>query len=160
MSGDILVADVENLADINGIRHGTQMSELGSMERLKVWACNLKRDVIALWLAAHQPRVPWYAKVVSAAVAASALSPIDLIVSFCPIDRAGLWERFHAQENNLMLTGAFAFAAIWASIPILKPLGLAARLPRIFVVLERGYQVLFPVRPQLQRFYAIRGVKL
>ena len=154
------MADVENLADINGIRHGKHMSELGSMERLKVWACNLKRHVIALGLAAREPRVPWYAKAVSAAVAASALSPIYLIVSFCPIDRADLRERFHTQENSLMLTGASAFAVIWRSIPILKPLGLAHRLPCIFVVLERGYQLLFPVRPRLHRFYAIRKVKL
>ena len=61
------------------------MSELGTMERLKGWARNLKRDVIALWLAARDPRVPWYAKALSAAVAAYALSPIDLIPDFIPI---------------------------------------------------------------------------
>lgn len=55
------------------------------MQRLKVWARNIKRDVIALWLAARDPRVPWYAKVLSAAVAAYALSPIDLIPDFIPI---------------------------------------------------------------------------
>lgn len=67
------------------MRHGRQMSELGTMERLKVWARNLKRDVIALWLAARDPRVRWYAKALSAAVAAYALSPIDLIPDFIPI---------------------------------------------------------------------------
>lgn len=55
------------------------------MERLKVWARNLKRDVIALWLAARDPRISWYAKAFSAAVAAYALSPIDLIPDFIPI---------------------------------------------------------------------------
>ena len=55
------------------------------MERLKVWARILKRDVVALWLAARDPRVPWYAKALSAAVAAYALSPIDLIPDFIPI---------------------------------------------------------------------------
>ena len=56
------------------------MSELGTIKRLKVWVRNLKRDVIALWLAARDPRVPWYAKALSAAVAAYALSPIDLFL--------------------------------------------------------------------------------
>ena len=67
------------------MRHGRQMSELSTMERLKGWARNLKRDVIALWLAARDPRVPWYAKALSAAVAAYALSPIDVIPDFIPI---------------------------------------------------------------------------
>ena len=57
----------------------------GTIERLKIWAGKLKRDVIALWLAARDPRVPWYAKALSAAVAAYALSPIDLIPDFIPI---------------------------------------------------------------------------
>lgn len=55
------------------------------MERLKTWARRIKRDVIALWLAARDPRVPWYAKLVATAVAAYALSPIDLIPDFIPI---------------------------------------------------------------------------
>lgn len=61
------------------------MSEFGTIERLKVWAGDLTRDVIALWLAAHDMRVPWYAKALSAAVAAYALSPIDLIPDFIPL---------------------------------------------------------------------------
>jgi uncharacterized membrane protein YkvA (DUF1232 family) len=61
------------------------MSERSTIERLKVWARSLKRDVIALWLAARDPRIPWYAKALSAAVAAYALSPIDLIPDFIPI---------------------------------------------------------------------------
>lgn len=53
--------------------------------RIKVWARELRRDVIALWLAARDPRVPWYAKAFAAVVAAYALSPIDLIPDFIPI---------------------------------------------------------------------------
>lgn len=45
----------------------------------------MKRDVVALWLAARDPRVPWGAKIVAAAVAAYALSPIDLIPDFVPV---------------------------------------------------------------------------
>lgn len=55
------------------------------LERLKDWARTIKRDVVALWLAARDPRVPWYAKAVAAAVAAYALSPIDLIPDFVPV---------------------------------------------------------------------------
>ena len=52
---------------------------------MKRWARAIKRDVVALWLAARDPRVPWYAKAVAAAVAAYALSPIDLIPDFVPV---------------------------------------------------------------------------
>ena len=52
---------------------------------LRVWARSLKRDVHAVWLAAHDPRTPWYAKALALAVAGSALSPIDLIPDFIPV---------------------------------------------------------------------------
>lgn len=61
------------------------MSKRPTIERLKDWARSIKRDVIALWLAARDRRVPWYAKAVAAVVAAYALSPIDLIPDFVPI---------------------------------------------------------------------------
>jgi uncharacterized membrane protein YkvA (DUF1232 family) len=54
-------------------------------ERLRQWARTIKRDVLMLYLAAHDPRVPWYAKVVAACVAAYALSPIDFIPDFIPV---------------------------------------------------------------------------
>ena len=53
--------------------------------RLKAWAARLKRDVVALWIAARDRRVPWGAKAVAGAVAAYALSPIDLIPDFIPV---------------------------------------------------------------------------
>ena len=54
-------------------------------DRLKQWARSVKRDAVAIWIAARDPRVPWYAKVVAAATAAYALSPIDLIPDFIPV---------------------------------------------------------------------------
>jgi uncharacterized membrane protein YkvA (DUF1232 family) len=45
----------------------------------------VKRDALALYLAARDPRVPWYAKALAAATAAYALSPIDLIPDFIPV---------------------------------------------------------------------------
>ena len=52
------------------------------MDRLREWAQVLKRDVYAIYLAARDPRVPWYAKMLALAVAGYALSPIDLIPDF------------------------------------------------------------------------------
>jgi uncharacterized membrane protein YkvA (DUF1232 family) len=56
-----------------------------AIEQVRQWARTLKRDVLALYLAARDPRVPWYAKAVAACVAVYALSPIDLIPDFIPI---------------------------------------------------------------------------
>ena len=53
--------------------------------RLRDWAHRAKRDVVALHLAARDPRVPWPAKAVAVCVAAYALSPIDLIPDFIPV---------------------------------------------------------------------------
>lgn len=59
---------------------------MGSLfSRLKAFAGALKRDVVALWIAARDPRTPWHAKALAGAVAAYALSPIDLIPDFVPI---------------------------------------------------------------------------
>src|SRR5690242_21901693 len=51
----------------------------------RAWARSIKRDAHALYLAAGDPRVPWYAKAVAVSVAAYALSPIDLIPDFVPV---------------------------------------------------------------------------
>jgi uncharacterized membrane protein YkvA (DUF1232 family) len=45
----------------------------------------IRRDVHALWLAARDPRTPWYAKAIALVIAAYALSPIDLIPDFIPV---------------------------------------------------------------------------
>jgi uncharacterized membrane protein YkvA (DUF1232 family) len=53
--------------------------------RARAWAKRIKRDVLALWVAARDARTPWEAKAVAAAVAAYALSPLDLIPDFIPV---------------------------------------------------------------------------
>ena len=58
---------------------------MSAFEGLKSWARALKRDVVALWLAARDSRTPFGAKLVAGAVAAYALSPIDLIPDFIPL---------------------------------------------------------------------------
>jgi uncharacterized membrane protein YkvA (DUF1232 family) len=55
------------------------------LNKAKTWAKALKRDIVALWIAARDRRVPVMAKVVAGAVAAYALSPIDLIPDFIPV---------------------------------------------------------------------------
>jgi uncharacterized membrane protein YkvA (DUF1232 family) len=55
---------------------------------LEIWrqrAQRLKRDTYALYLAARDPRVPWYTKALALCVVGYALSPLDLIPDFVPI---------------------------------------------------------------------------
>lgn len=54
-------------------------------EKLKVRARHLKAESFALYLAARDPRTPWYAKLLIAGIVAYALSPIDLIPDFVPV---------------------------------------------------------------------------
>ena len=69
----------------------------------------------------------------------------------CPLDRADLLARFHARENGMMLSGAAAFAAMWRAIPLLRPLGLAARNRAVLGLLERLYLRFLRLRPALAR---------
>lgn len=55
------------------------------LSRIKTWARGLTRDGHAIYLASRDPRVPWYTQVLAIAIAAYALSPIDLIPDFIPI---------------------------------------------------------------------------
>jgi uncharacterized membrane protein YkvA (DUF1232 family) len=107
-------------------------------DRLKHWARALKRDVHALYLAARDQRVPWYAKAVAFSVACYALSPIDLIPDFIPvlgylddlvIVPLGIWLAVRmippavmaehrataeaAQRRPTSLAGAAVIVAIW-----------------------------------------------
>lgn len=54
-------------------------------EKLKQRARHLKSETFALYLAARDPRTPWYAKLLVAGIVAYAFSPIDLIPDFVPI---------------------------------------------------------------------------
>jgi predicted DCC family thiol-disulfide oxidoreductase YuxK len=75
----------------------------------------------------------------------------------CPIDRQLLLARFHAREaDGPVLDGAAAFAAMWRAIPLLRPLGLAARNGVVLRALERLYRGFLRIRPRLQR-WAGRG---
>lgn len=119
------------------------------MTQLVVWhdgACPLCRREIALmrWLDRR-----------------GAIEFIDVTkvsASACPLDPAELLSRFHAREDGHLLSGAAAFAAMWRAIPLLRPLGLAAKSPWLLAMLERSYVAFLRVRPRLQRMFAVGRV--
>ena len=80
--------------------------------RLRQWAHALKRDVLVLWLAARDNRIPAAIKLLAAIVAGYALSPIDLIPDFIPV--LGLLD-------DLLLVPA----GIWLVLRLIDPVVLA-----------------------------------
>ena len=69
----------------------------------------------------------------------------------CPIDRAQLLARFHAEEDGEIVSGAAAFAAMWRAIPFLRPIGLLARNRVVLAMFERLYLLFLKIRPRLQK---------
>ncbi len=55
------------------------------LTRLKQYARSLKNEAFAVYLAAKDPRTPWYAKALIFFVVAHTFSPIDLIPDFIPV---------------------------------------------------------------------------
>src|SRR4030088_2824233 len=70
----------------------TQDDDYLLLEKPRAWARAIRRDVVAVWIAARDPPVPGDSKALGLAVAAAALrvrayalSPIDLIPDFIPV---------------------------------------------------------------------------
>ncbi len=61
------------------------MTAMPLLSALRQRARDLRTETIALYLAARHPGTPWHAKLLVAAIAAYALSPIDLIPDFIPV---------------------------------------------------------------------------
>jgi uncharacterized membrane protein YkvA (DUF1232 family) len=55
------------------------------LAKLKQRSRDLKAETFVLYLAARDPRTPWYAKFLVAGIVAYAFSPIDLIPDFVPV---------------------------------------------------------------------------
>lgn len=72
--------------------------------------------------------------------------------TLCPLDRTVMLARLHALENGVIVSGAAAFAAMWRAIPLLRPLGLLARVPGVVWGMDRAYRLFLRVRPRLQRW--------
>jgi uncharacterized membrane protein YkvA (DUF1232 family) len=113
------------------------------MKLLKAIAHNLRIEAHSVWLCARDPSVPLLARLFGLAVAAYALSPIDLIPDFVPIfgllDDAiliplGVWlflkmvpretyarhraEAETAAKHPISRAGAAMIGAIWAASAI------------------------------------------
>ena len=111
------------------------------MAKLLVWfdgACPLCVREIAL-----MRRLDWH----------GAIEFVDVAQpdAVCPIDQKTLLARFHARENDVVISGAAAFAAMWRVVPLLKPLGWIARNRLVLSLLERLYIQFLKIRPGLQR---------
>ena len=96
--------------------------------------------MLALWLAARDPRTPWSARIVAGFTAAYALSPVDLIPDFIPvlgllddvlIVPAGIWLAVRLIPSALMaqlrasaadaqrprsVTGLVIVLALWSAM--------------------------------------------
>jgi uncharacterized membrane protein YkvA (DUF1232 family) len=55
------------------------------IEKLKLQAKIIKKELKVIYIAYKKPGVPWYAKILASVVIGYALSPIDLIPDFIPI---------------------------------------------------------------------------
>lgn len=55
------------------------------LDSARNWARSIKRDVVAVYFAARDPQTPLAVRILALAVAAYALSPIDLIPDFIPV---------------------------------------------------------------------------
>ena len=123
---------------------------IAAMTKLIVWhdgGCPLCRREIALMRRLDRRSAIHFVDVTSAPA------------SVCPIDPAEMLARFHvSEEEGRLLSGAAAFAAMWRAIPLLRPLGLAARSPWLLALLERLYLRFLHYRPWLQRKFAERPV--
>ncbi|MFC6662253.1 YkvA family protein [Deinococcus multiflagellatus] len=85
------------------------MSRLSLTTRLRTLARRLKAELLALSLAARDPRTPWYARAWALLVLAYALSPIDLIPDFIPV---------LGQLDDLLLVPA----GLWLALRLIPPL--------------------------------------
>lgn len=90
----------------------------------KAWAQNLKRDVISVYFAARDPRTPLAVRVLGLAVAAYALSSIDLIPDFIPI---------LGYLDDLLIVPL----GLWLVLRLLPPVVLEASREKAATVLAR-----------------------
>lgn len=75
---------------------------------LRALARRLKAELLALSLAARDPRTPWPARLLALLVLAYALSPIDLIPDFIPV---------LGQLDDLLLVPA----GLWLALRLIPP---------------------------------------
>jgi predicted DCC family thiol-disulfide oxidoreductase YuxK len=75
----------------------------------------------------------------------------------CPLDRADMLARFHAQEaGRPVVSGAAAFGALWRHVTPFQPLGWLAQVPPVLWLLERAYRGFLRIRPKVQAWFNAR----
>lgn len=96
------------------------------LERLKQRARALKNEAFAVYLAAKDPRTPWYAKALIFFVVAHTFSPIDLIPDFIPV---------LGYLDDLIITPG----GLWLAVRLIPPEVLAeARITAAAQGVDRG----------------------
>ena len=71
---------VQYIAELSQVQQFAHM-----LQKFKSRARTLKNEALAVYLAAKDPRTPWYVKAIALCTVAYAFSPIDLIPDFIPI---------------------------------------------------------------------------
>jgi uncharacterized membrane protein YkvA (DUF1232 family) len=94
------------------------------LQKLRPWAKRLRTDILSIYFAARDPRTPWALRLLALAVAAYALSPIDLIPDFIPL---------LGYLDDLLLVPL----GLWLVLRLLPPPVLADARQRAQALLER-----------------------
>ena len=100
------------------------------LQQLRIYARALKQEAFTVYLAAKDPRTPWYAKALIFFVVAHTFSPIDLIPDFIPI---------LGYLDDLIITPG----GIWLAVRLIPPEVLeAARAKASTQDVERRVQII------------------
>jgi predicted DCC family thiol-disulfide oxidoreductase YuxK len=70
-----------------------------------------------------------------------------------PLPREVMLERFHAEADGRLLVGARAFAAVWRTSALTRPLGLVVGAPGLVRLFDAAYLLFLKARPALQRLF-------
>jgi predicted DCC family thiol-disulfide oxidoreductase YuxK len=69
-------------------------------------------------------------------------------------------KKFHVQEKDgRIVSGAEAFASLWAALPAFQLIGRVVRTQPLLWVLEKVYRQFLKIRPRLQSLFKDRHAK-
>ena len=138
----------------------TFSSHLGKDVGFQITVMSMTREhqVVKVWFDSECPLCAREIKIMRKLDWFNKVDFIDVLSTpDCPTQREHLLERFHAQRlGGPLLSGAAAFALLWRSLPLLRPLGEIARIPFVLRILEILYLRFLAIRPKLQTIFANR----